>query len=148
MKQHSIDHLYPYLRMISASVQKAVRGKEDDVFAPVVAVAHKHKLYGDAFRFCPYKDRAEDIPGGIYPRKVRSKAVKIIKPSVKMVHLPVVLEHADDIKSEPRILLMNGSLVNHVSMRMYCAGTPAASASRIIAMAASGLCMAADILAL
>jgi predicted hydrolase (HD superfamily) len=30
----------------------------------------------------------------------------------------------------------------------FCAGTPAASASRIIAMAASGLCMVADTLAL
>ena len=74
-----------------------VRGKEDDVFASVVTFAHKHKLYGDAFRLCPFKDRAEDIPGDIHPRKVRRKAVKDIKSSVKMVHLPVIFKHADDL---------------------------------------------------
>lgn len=38
------------------------------------------------------------ISGGIHPCKVRREAFKVIKPSAKMVHLPVVFKHANDIK--------------------------------------------------
>ena len=53
------------------------------------------------FPFCFHNNRTEDIPGGIHPRKVCCKAAKVIEPAVKMIHLPVVLQHADDI--EPTI---------------------------------------------
>ena len=42
--------------------------------------------------------KTEDIPGGVHPRKVRGKTVKVIKPAIKMIHLPVILGHANDIK--------------------------------------------------
>lgn len=72
--------------------------KYDDVFAPVVAVAHKHKLHRDMFALCFHNNRTEDIPRSIHPCKVCGKAVKVIQPAVEMVHLPVVLQHTDNIK--------------------------------------------------
>ena len=73
--------------------------KYDDVFAPVVAVAHKHKLYRDMFALCFHNNRTEDISRNIHPCKVCGKAVKVIQPAVEMVHLPVVLQHTDNIKT-------------------------------------------------